>query len=270
MAGPALLTAVLAAGASWRLGYAVVGATLVALVPAFVATRRRWEAPAGQPEVILDAPGGVGPLSLGHSPPGALRALRAGAVRLQIAIFFLYAGVEVAVGQWSYTILTEARGLDGTVAGAWVTAYWGGLLAGRVVLGLVVERVGQVPMLRLATGGVLACAVAFAVSGPTAGGAALPLLSFCLASIYPGLMSETPRRVGEGAAPHAVGFQVSAATLGVAVVPGAAGVAGERLGLEAIGWVVAGCALALLALHERLVAVADGGAPRRPGSRDAL
>jgi fucose permease len=304
MTGPALMTAVLARGASWRAGYALVGGALGALVPAFVASRRLWGgdaaaergggARAGAGDGAGDAdpaqPSAAEERALRSSAPprdsappdpdtdrraaaspaggsdrpraGAGAALRSGRVWLQIAIFFAYSGLETAAGQWSYTLLTEARGLGGTAAGTWTSAYWGGLLAGRLVLGFAVERVGPVALLRLATAGALASAALFAIPGLKAGAAALPLLSFSLASIYPGLMSETPRRVGARVAPHAVGFQVSAATAGVALVPGAAGVAAERFGLEAVGWVVAGCALLLLALHERLVAVADRGRAR--------
>ena len=43
-AGPAIMTAVLSRGASWRVGYAVVGVILAALVVAFVAARKLWEA----------------------------------------------------------------------------------------------------------------------------------------------------------------------------------------------------------------------------------
>jgi len=247
-AGPAIMTAVLSGGASWRVGYATVGLLLAALVVAFVSTRRRWE--MGQPAPQVD------PVSV-DKPVSGLSALRSGRVWLQIAIFFFYTGIEVSAGQWSYTVLTEERGLGGPVAGTWVTAYWGGLLAGRLVLGFVVERVGQVRLLRLATTGVVIFAALFAIPGQPWGAAALPLLSFSLASIYPGLMAETPRRVGEKTAPHAVGFQVSAATAGVAGVPSVAGLVSERLGLAAIGPVIACCALVLLLLHERLVAIAD-------------
>jgi fucose permease len=257
MSGPAVMTAVLSGGASWRVGYAVVGVTLAALVPAFVAARRLWEAAPPAPHVVMDAPGGVGPVPLDEPPVGALSALRSGRVWLQIAIFFCYTGIEVAAGQWCYTILTEERGLGATAAGTWTAAYWGGLLAGRLVLGFAVERVGQATMLRIATLGVLIFSVLFAIPGLKVGAAALPLLSFSLASIFPGLMSETPRRIGAKAAQHAVGFQVSAATLGVAGVPTIAGLASERFGLEAIGWVIACCALVLIGLHERLVAIAD-------------
>jgi fucose permease len=257
MAGPAVMTAVLGVGASWRWGYGAVGLTLAALVPAFVATRKRWEVEPSTPPVVVDAPGNVGPVPLDAPPVGTFSALRNGRVWLHILVFFFYTGIEVSAGQWSYTVLTEDRGLGGTAAGSWVAAYWGGLLAGRLVLGFAVERVGQVRMLRLATLGVLVFAVLFAIPGLEVGAAALPLLSFSLASIYPGLMSETPRRVGERIAPHSVGFQVSAATLGVAVMPSVAGLVSERFGLSAIGWVIAGGALVLLGLHERLVAVAD-------------
>lgn len=262
MAGPAVMTVVLSRGASWRTGYAVVGGILTALVLAFVAARRLWDAKPSSPQVVMDAPGGVGPVA--EPPLGTLTALRSGRVWLQIATFFFYTGLEVSAGQWSYTVLTEERGLGATAAGTWVAAYWGGLLAGRLVLGFAVERVGQVTMLRLATLGVLLFAVLFAIPGLKLGAAALPLLSFSLASIFPGLMSETPRRVGERTAPHAVGFQVSAATLGVAVVPSVAGLISERFGIAAIGWVIACCALVLLVLHERLVAVADRAQSKLP------
>jgi fucose permease len=256
-AGPAIMTAVLSRGASWRMGYAVVGIMLAALVLAFAASRKLWDAKQPAPQVVLDTPGGVGPVSLEEPPVSGFTALRSGRVWLQIVIFFLYTGIEVSAGQWSYTVLTEARGLDGTAAGTWAAIYWGGLLAGRLVLGFVVERVGTVRMLRFATVGALVSAVIFAIPGLTWGAAALPLLSFSLASIYPGLMTETPRRVGARTAPHAVGFQVSAATLGVAVVPSVAGLVSARFGLDAIGPVIACCALLLVVLHERLVAVAD-------------
>ncbi len=187
---------------------------------------------------------------------GPRAALRSGRVRLQSALFFLYTGLEVAAGQWCYTVLTESRAIGATRAGAWTTAYWGALLVGRLLLGLAVERVGQVKLLRLATVGAVASTLLFALPGPLAS-AALPMLSFSLASIYPGLMAETPRRVGVALAPHAVGFQVSAATLGVATMPGLAGLLVERLGLAAVAWVLVVCASALLLLHERLVALAD-------------
>jgi fucose permease len=255
-AGPAIMTAVLSRGAPWRYGYAVVGGILAALVIAFTASRKLWDARQPAQQVVLDTPGGVGPVRQDKPPVSGFSALRSGRVLLQLAIFFFYTGIEVSAGQWSYTLLTEQRGMNATAAGTWVALYWGGLLVGRLVLGFVVERVGQVRMLRMAAAGAFLSAALFAIPGLPFGGAiALPLLSFCLASIFPGLMAETPRRVGDDLAPHAVGFQVSAATLGVAVVPSVAGLISQRWGLDAIGPVLAGCALVLAVLHEWLAAL---------------
>jgi fucose permease len=258
--GPAIMTALLARGAGWRAGYAGLCAALAALAVAFTATRRRWV--GGQPSpAVLDAPASLGTEVLDEAARGSTgwTALRHPRVWLQVAVFFVYSGTEIAAGQWSYTVLTEARGVAATTAGTWVTLYWASLLAGRIVLGFVVERVGTVRLLRLATASAVAGALLFAAPGVpvTAGAIGLAFLGFALAPIYPGLMAETPRRVGAAAAPHAVGFQVSAATIGVAVVPNLAGIAGEGLGLHAVSAFVAGCAVLLAVLHERLVATAD-------------
>lgn len=258
-AGPAILTAVLAGGGSWRLGYLVIGLLLAALVPPFVLARKHWETPPSDSETVLDAPDGTGPFVITRPRVTAFDALRSPRVRLQLVLFFLYAGAEMAAGQWSYTVLTEARGLSPSAAGTWVSAFWGALLVGRLVLALVIERIGQVTLVRLATFGVLFASLLFALDLDGLSLVALPLLAFSFASIYPGLMSETPRRVGDAIAPHAVGFQVSAATLGIAAVPSLAGVLGERFGLDAIGWVIVCGALLLVVVHERLVAVADRG-----------
>ena len=257
--GPVLMTALLTRGAGWRPGYAVIGGVLAILVVAFTVMRRQWDAGPGSGPPTAGSPASVD----GTSPQATVRAtLRRPRVWLQIAIFFLYSGVEVTAGQWSYTVLTEARGLGTAMAGTWVSLYWAGLLAGRVVLGFVVERVGTVRLLRLGTAGVVVGALLFALPAvPAALG--LAVLGFSLAPIFPALMSETPRRVGADAAGHAVGFQVSAATVGVAVLPSAAGLAGERLGLAAITPMILGIAVLLAVVHEVLVALAERPTPAR-------
>ncbi|HLM48362.1 MAG TPA: MFS transporter, partial [Myxococcaceae bacterium] len=111
-------------------------------------------------------------------------------------------------------------------------------------------------LLRLST--VAAIAGSLLVVIPQAPAAlGLAVLGFALAPIFPGLMTETPRRIGVDAAAHAVGFQVSAATVGVAVVPSVAGLLGAWFGLAAIPPLVVLCAVVLLVLHEVLVATAD-------------
>ena len=253
--GPALMTAVLARGAGWRAGYATIAAILALLAGAYTLSRRRWEDDAAGAASAADAASPV------PSPRGARRVLRLPRLWLQLSLFVVYAGLEVVAGQWSFTVLSESRGASAETAGAIVTLFWSSLLAGRILLGFVVERVGPVRLLRLGTLGAVCGALLFALPGaPVALAAAgLAMLGFSIAPIYPALMGETPRRIGRDAAMHAVGFQISASTLGVALLPSVAGVLGQRVALDAIPLFVLGCALLFLALHEALVVVADRG-----------
>jgi hypothetical protein len=74
-----------------------------------------------------------------------------------------------------------------------------------------------------------------------------------MAPLFPLSISDTPRLVGSEHAANAIGFQISAASLGFATLPGLAGLLAERLGLEAIGPVLVAFAVAMVLLHEAFV-----------------
>ncbi len=239
--GPLLMTATLAAGVGWRWGYGLLGALLAGMAVAFALTLGLWRIAPGPPTARRADAGVVA--TLGHAPvwPG-------------VALFFLYTGLEVTAGQWSYTLLVEGRGVAPAMAGAAVAAYWASLTAGRVLAGALARRVSPRVLLRAAlalapVGGALVWAAhggALAVLG-------LVVLGAALAPVYPLLIADTPRRVGERYAAHAIGFQVSAAYLGVAAIPGAVGLAATWHGLEVVGPALLVVALAVLALHEGML-----------------
>jgi fucose permease len=58
-----------------------------------------------------------------------------------MATFFVYAGVEVVVAQWSFTLLTLHRGESVATGGLLVGLFWGSLMVGRVLFGVVADRV---------------------------------------------------------------------------------------------------------------------------------
>ena len=70
-------------------------------------------------------------------------------------------------------------------------------------------------------------------------------------------MSRTPRRLGTGLSAHAIGFQVGAAMIGAAVVPGTLGIMAGRGGVEAVPIGTVFLFGILLLLHERLVRLPD-------------
>ena len=74
------------------------------------------------------------------------------------------------------------------------------------------------------------------------------------APIFPSLVANTPRRLGAERAAHLIGFQVGAASLGIAFLPALAGVLAEQHGLETIPPLLVLSALVMLLLHEAIVA----------------
>ncbi|MGH7320785.1 MAG: MFS transporter, partial [Candidatus Rokuibacteriota bacterium] len=85
---------------------------------------------------------------------------------------------------------------------------------------------------------------------------------FSFAPIFPLLISSTPGRLGAASTTHAIGFQVAAAYLGTAAVPGAAGVLATWHGLEIIGPFLFSAAVALLVLHELVLRQIRARGPR--------
>ena len=57
-------------------------------------------------------------------------------VLLSMLLFFLYTGVELGLGHWIYSILTESRRVSPEFAGIMASSYWGMFTVGRIIAGL--------------------------------------------------------------------------------------------------------------------------------------
>ncbi|MBI5548273.1 MAG: MFS transporter [Deltaproteobacteria bacterium] len=257
--GPVIMTSVLVSGLSFRAGYALLGAALGAMALAFALTRRSWEDEAPlippSPAVAVAQSAAAARLSGPEKRSEGWVALHRGRVWLQISLFFVYTGLETTAGQWCFTVLRETHGLGVEAAGAWTSAYWGSLLAGRVVLGLLINRIGPDLLLRITTVTALVGALGFTMSSGLVGRLGIVLLGASLAPLYPTLMARTPERLGPSATTHAIGFQVSAATLGAGAVPAAVGLWVAPAGAGIVPPAVVILAVLLLVLHETLLRV---------------
>ncbi|MCF7787856.1 MAG: MFS transporter [Prosthecobacter sp.] len=244
--GPLIMTTMLVSLNSWRAGYLTVATLLLLLTLLFAFTRRNWDASpkAGTEPEVKEATAAL----------NTLDALRSGVVWMQIALFFIYTGLEVTVGQWSFTLLTESRSIGKETAGLWVTLYWASITTGRILFGFVVDRLGIDRLLRLSMLGVVTGLILFALNGPAMLSAfSLSLTGLGLASIFPCLMTRTPQRMGKARAAHAIGFQVSAAMIGAAVFPSACGWLVQRSGLELVASMALIMGITMLILHEMLL-----------------
>jgi len=240
--GPLLMTAVLTSGLGWRWGYAVIGLVLAALAVSFLLTVRLWR---------MDPSERGSPSDAREPAAGLFDTLARRRVWLNIALFFVYTGLEVSAGQWSYSLFTEARGVAPGVAGIWIGVYWAGLTAGRIASGAVASRLPGDALVRLGSiGALIGALLIWWDPGMGAGFLGLAALGFALAPIYPTLIAETPKRLGPSHATSAIGFQVAAAYLGTAAIPGLTGLLASQAGLTVIGPCLFGTALVLFLLQE--------------------
>lgn len=239
--GPAIMTAIFAANLSWHRGYWVVGVAQLALATAFAATVRVW------PQV--DA----GPTSDAPAPASIGETLRLPVARLGIMLFLVYTGLELAVGSWAFTLLTEGRGVAPMTAGGWASLYWGGLTTGRLLGAALATRIGLTSLLRgsvvVLAGGL---ALLFLGISPRADLAGLVIAGVAAGPMFPSLIAATPSRVGERHAANAVGFQIAAAALGQALLPSGVGLIGDSFGLSALAGGLVLLAVAVVLINEWL------------------
>jgi fucose permease len=168
-----------------------------------------------------------------------------------VLLFFLYGGLEAGTGLWTSSLLIGTRASSPALAGAAVALFWAALTVGRIAIGLRADAIGPVRALRFAAYSALLAASLLALPGTPLWFAALALaaLGLALAPIYPLAMHDTSSRFGSVWGTRLVGYQVAAASLGVATLPWLLGALAERLSLLVLPVLFALLSLALIGLQ---------------------
>lgn len=181
-------------------------------------------------------------------------ALRHPAVWLGGLFLAVYVGVEISLGNWSFTFLTEDRGHGVVLAGWAVSGYWMGFTAGRFVLSRLAERFGVsvVTLIAGCVAGAIACSLAvWLIPGTAVPG--LALLGFFLGPMYPTLIAVVPRLVPGRLVATAIGLLVGVSVGGGALFPWLAGAIAQRFGAWSL-FPFSVALAAVVALSWRLIA----------------
>jgi fucose permease len=230
--GPPLIGATLVASDSWRPAYVVAAAAFAVLGAATYLVRSD----------LRTAP------ELEASPTGEPSIGRT--VILGCTLMFVYVGIELGAGQWTYARFTADASLSEALAGLAVFLYWSALAAGRIALAVLGDRVAPARLFDASVFGALASAVGFWVLPPPAAALlALPCLGAALSVFVPILLYLTPRRVGSAAAPRAIGYQVAAGMVGGASLPAAVGLFMQSIDVAVLGPCLVTMAVVLTGLH---------------------
>jgi len=226
----------------WRWTYAGIAAVYLGLAVLTFTYRRHWP-----------------PLRFregGPTQPGAgLRGtLSLGVVWLAMAVFFMHNGTSMSSGQLTSSLFSAGRGVPLEVAGNAAAIYWACVTVGRLFVGVVVDRVGSVRLLRFCMGTtVMGALLLWLAPTPTVGFIALIVMGLTLAPVYPTSISRTPQLVGAGLSAYAIGLQTAAASLGSAAVPGLLSGVADWGGATLIAPGLFVFALVQFAAHEALV-----------------
>ncbi len=251
MLGPFIVVSVFAAGGTWRVGYIVVASAIATMAVVFFFTLNQW---------------GNGAHAEQDAPPEKVpvrAVLRSSTAWMQILMFHFMAGIEAAAGLWTATLMIERFGAGKSEAGIWAGLFWGAMAVGRLVLAPLSGDLDPRRLVQLGTIGVLGGAVMMIPDQKLLFQAGVLLFGLAMAPLFPTMMSLTPMRLGSGMALHAIGFQVSAATLGIVTIPTLGGLIAERTDFVAIPIAMTIGAVIVVGLDMRLRATADRRQPAR-------
>ncbi|HWV22991.1 MAG TPA: MFS transporter [Thermomicrobiales bacterium] len=240
MVGPFLMSGVFAAGGSWRIGYFIVSSLIAAMAITFWLTSDRWNE-GGHAEAEAEA----ARISMRY-------VLGLPEVWLQICIFAVMCGIEASAGNWTATVMTGRFDASESQAGIWAGIFWGSMAVGRIALVPLSRGMDPARLVQICTWAILLGA--FLTTRDPEGWYKTGLIVFGLgmAPMFPTLMSLTPQRLGSQVSLHAIGFQVSAATLGIVSIPSLGGILAERTSLVAIPWIMTIGAIVVIALEMTL------------------
>ncbi|WP_340023983.1 MFS transporter [Paenibacillus sp. FSL K6-1096] len=220
MLGPILMSRYIAGGESWRMGFLAVSIIQFVLVVVLFFSLPLWKragkGSSPQPQETLE------PAETPTSTPASAgsKVLRIPGVKLAMLTFLFYCGVEATVGLWGSSYLVNAKGVPAATAAGWVSLYYGGITAGRLITGFITFRFSNRTLIR---GGLvisLLGAVLLALPLPDV----FSLIAFILvglgsAPIFPCMLHETPARFGQEHSQRIMGYQMALAYTGGAFLP---------------------------------------------------
>jgi len=219
--GPLAAAGALEAGLGWRVVYVLMGAAAAAVLGLVWRRRRDYDTPIERQTVT----------AAGSGHPAATRLLR-----LSLLWFFVIVGLEGSVASWSFSLLVEQRGLAEPAAAVWVASFWGTFTVGRVAMGVLGDRLPLMASLRGSVALTGAGAILMWLNlGFLPAGISLPIFGIGGALLFPLMVLITPQWLGAKRTGRAVGYQLSASSLGAVTFAVAIGRLADRFDLEVLG-----------------------------------
>ena len=215
--GPIIMAQFISGQNTWRNGYFTIAAIQFTLAIILFFTLPLWnrvvknnnttsnEEIVDSDEIIRD---------------GEVKPLQIKGVKLALASFLFYCGVEATVGLWGSSYLVNVREIPVAVAAQWVSFYYAGITIGRFLTGFVTFKYSNRSLIR--TGQLLALTGAIFLFLPLPSVFSLVgfiMIGLGLAPIFPCMLHETPTRFGKKHSQTIMGYQMAVAYTGSTFLP---------------------------------------------------
>lgn len=222
-AGPMVMSAFMHQDLGWRYGYYVIGAAQLLIVTILLASTPVWKV---QEESEAKVESKVLKLT---------ELIRVKGVKLAMLTFLCYCATEYTIVCWGSTYLVKYRGVTSAVAANWISMYYIGITAGRMLCGFIAMKMNNRKLIRIGLCTVIVGAVIMALPLPAyAARIGLALVGFGCAPVFPGMISETPKRFGKSLSQAVIGAQMSAAYVGILILPVVFGYLAARISMALI------------------------------------
>lgn len=216
--GPVIMAQFISEGTSWRNGYLTISGIQFALVLILLITLPLWKrvthnnnAPTHE---ILETN------AARHEENNELKPLQVKGVKLALATFLFYCGVEATMGLWGSSFLVNVKGLSAAAAAQWVSLYYAGITVGRFITGFITFKMTNRALIR--SGQLIAAAGAIILFLPLPSIFSLVgfiIIGLGLAPIFPCMLHETPIHFGKKHSQSIMGYQMAVAYTGTTFLP---------------------------------------------------
>lgn len=216
--GPIIMAQFISEGNVWRNGYFAISVIQFVLVFILLVTLPIWKkvkninnTPLN--EKFLDE-------ASDEENVNEVSPLKIKGVKLALAAFLFYCGVEAAVGLWGSSFLVNVKGLSAASAAQWVSFYYAGITVGRFITGFITFKMTNRTLIR--SGQIIALAGAIILLLPLPPVFSLVgfiIVGLGLAPIFPCMLHETPARFGKRHSQSIMGYQMALAYTGTTFIP---------------------------------------------------
>ena len=217
--GPVIMAQFISEGTSWRNGYLTISGIQFALVLILLITLPLWKRVThnnnnATSNEIMETN------AVRHEENNELKPLQVKGVKLALASFLFYCGVEATMGLWGSSFLVNVKGLSAAAAAQWVSLYYAGITVGRFITGFITFKMTNRALIR--SGQLIAAVGAIILFLPLPSLFSLVgfiIIGLGLAPIFPCMLHETPTHFGKKHSQSIMGYQMAVAYTGTTFLP---------------------------------------------------